>query len=185
MLSVYGNDLSGAARRSLCGMRGEKMKKKIMIRSIFGFPFGITISYAITIVLSLIWAKGYYAPCVPGLVETVGNEIYAVIVQAFLSGLLGAGFGACSVIWEMEDWSLVKQTGLYFILVSFLMLPIAYLTYWMEHSIAGFLCYFGIFVSIFIVIWLVQFAVARHQVRRLNANLYRAREEEGKAPDLE
>ena len=90
------------------------MKKKIIIRGALGFLTGITIGYLITIITSLVFANGYYSPCVPELISIMGNEINAVILQALLSGLLGAGFGACSVIWEIERWSIVMQTGIYF-----------------------------------------------------------------------
>ena len=80
----------------------------------------------------------------PKLVNIMGNEIKAVIFQAVLCGILGAGFGAGSVIWEAEEWNLVKQTGVYFILVSVSMMPVAYFNYWMEHSVGGFLSYFVI-----------------------------------------
>ena len=45
------------------------------------------------------------------LAEALGNEIRAVILQALLCGLLGAGFAASSVIWELESWSVEKNMG--------------------------------------------------------------------------
>lgn len=147
------------------------MKKKIVLRALLGFPIGVTIGYAISIITSLIWADGYYSPCVPDLIATMGNEINAVILQALLCGLLGSGFAASSLIWENEHWSIARQTGIYFLIISAIMMPIAYLTYWMEHSVAGFLSYFGIFVFIFIVIWAVQFMLAKKNIRSINAYL--------------
>ncbi len=151
------------------------MKKKIILRGALGFPFGITIGYFITILISLIWANGYYSPCVPELISIMGNEINAVILQALLCGLLGIGCAASSVIWEIESWSMVKQTGIYFGIISVIMMPIAYFTYWMEHSIMGFLSYFGIFILIFIIIWIIQFIIGKHTVKKMNANLYKTK----------
>jgi len=148
------------------------MKKKIVLRSILGFPIGIAIGYLITIFISLGWANGYYTPCVPELLLAMGNEINAVILQAFLCGLLGTGFAASSIIWEIENWSIIKQTGIYFIIISVIMLPIAYFAYWMEHSIVGFFSYFGIFILIFAFIWIIQFVIAKHNVRKMNENLH-------------
>ena len=147
------------------------MKKKIVIRSLLGFPIGIAVGYLITIFISLVWADGYYSPCMPELISAVGNEINAVILQTVLCGVLGTGFGAGSVIWEMDDWSIVKQTGVYFLIVSVIMLPIAYFTYWMEHSVVGFLFYFAVFLLIFVIIWIVQFMIGKHNVRRMNEKL--------------
>ncbi|HIW83039.1 MAG TPA: DUF3021 domain-containing protein [Candidatus Dorea gallistercoris] len=147
------------------------MKKKIVLRSLLGFPIGIAVGYLITIFISLVWADGYYSPCMPELISAVGNEINAVILQTVLCGVLGTGFGAGSVIWEMDDWSIVKQTGVYFLIVSVIMLPIAYFTYWMEHSVVGFLLYFAVFLLIFVVVWIVQFMIGKHNVRRMNEKL--------------
>ena len=151
------------------------MKKKIIIRCSLGFLIGITIGYLITILISLVYADGYYSPCVPELISMTGSEINAVILQALLCGLLGAGFGVSSVIWEVDRWSIVIQTGIYFLIASIIMLPTAWLLYWMEHSIKGFLSYFIIFLLIFVIIWIIQFLVGKQNVRKMNANLYKAK----------
>lgn len=146
-------------------------KCSVLKRGILGIPLGITISYLISIVISLIWGQGYYAACVPELVEMMGNEIRAVVVQVVLSGFLGAVFGGASVIWEAEHWSIVKQTGIYFLIVAAAMLPVAYLTHWMEHSFRGILVYFGIFAAIFALVWLIQYARGRYMVTKMNQKL--------------
>ena len=101
------------------------------------------------------------------------SEINAVLFQAFLCAILGSGFGAASVIWEMEDWGLVKQTGIYFSSVSVIMMPIAFVTHWMEHSLKGILSYFGIFFIIFAAIWVIQYAIAKRNVKKMNDVLYK------------
>lgn len=147
------------------------MKKKILLRSVMGFPIGIAIGYLITIVISLGWAQGYYSPCVPELIDIMGNEINAVILQTVLWGLLGISFGASSLVWEIESWSIVKQTGVYFTVTAIVMIPFAYIMYWMDHSIKGFIIYFGVFVAIFIFIWLTQYLIGKHNVMKMNSKL--------------
>ncbi|MDE7178828.1 MAG: DUF3021 domain-containing protein [Lachnospiraceae bacterium] len=147
------------------------MKKKIILRSLSGIPLGLAIGYLITIIISLIWANGYYAPCVPELAAIMGSEINAVLLQALLCGILGMGFGGCSVIWEIEDWGIVKQTGIYFLIVSVIMMPIAYVSYWMEHSLSGILSYFGTFVLIFVIVWMIQYGRAKHNVKKMNEKM--------------
>lgn len=146
------------------------MKNKVL-RIIMGIPIGITIGYLITIFISIGLGKGDYYPCTPELIEVMGSEIKAVILQTFLCGLLGLGFSASSIIWDIEHWSIVKQTGIYFLIVSVIMMPIAYFTHWMEHSLLGFLSYFGIFVIIFAIIWIVMFFIGKYNVKILNNNL--------------
>ncbi len=156
------------------------MKKKILLRGMLGFPLGLAMGYLITIFISLTVSGGRYYPCVPELAAVMGNEINAVLLQAVLCGILGTGFGTCSVIWEIENWGIVKQTGIYFSIISVIMLPIAYVSYWMEHSLKGILGYFGIFVLIFAAVWIVQYAAAKHNVRKMNETLYRRRDAQNK-----
>ena len=151
------------------------MKKKIFYRALIGFPIGISIGNLIMILISLGWANGYYSPCVPDLITAMGNEINAVIIQTVLCGLLGSGFSVSSVIWEIEHWSIVKQTGIYFLIISVIMLPIAYFMYWMKHSFIGFLSYFGIFVLIFVVMWIIQFIIGKNNIKRMNEKLSETR----------
>lgn len=148
------------------------MKKKILFRILWSFPSGMALGQIITILTSLAFGDGGYYPCVPELISMTGSEIGAVSLQAFLCGVLGAGFAAASVIWEMESWGLVKQTGIYFLVISLIMMPIAYVTYWMEHSVKGVLSYFGIFVLIFAVIWVIEYAVAWWNVKKMNRSLH-------------
>lgn len=149
------------------------MKKQIVLRGILGLPIGIAIGHFITILSSLILGNGYYSPCTPELIALTGSEISAVIVQTVLCGVLGAGCAAGSVIWEIEHWGIVKQTGIYFLLISFIMMPIAYVTHWMEHSLSGFMSYFGIFVLIFVVIWIIEFMIEKHNIDKINATLHK------------
>ena len=124
------------------------MKKEFVLRVFIGLLGGIVISYLITIGISLAIGDGSYYPCVPSLIERFGNEITAIIIQTVLSAVLGAGFAGSSIIWEMDEWSLLKQTSIYFGIVSVLMMTIAYICEWMEHSVKGILSYFGIFFAI-------------------------------------
>ncbi len=165
------------AQKSSAEMR-EIMKKKnalqnIILRGLWGFPMGLAIGYTISIVSSLCYAGGYYAPCVPVLIDKVGSEIGAVVLQAILCGLIGTWSAATSVIWDMERLSLMAQTGIYFILNASVMMSVAYFCYWMEHSIKGFLEFFAVFALIFIVIWVTELLIGKCLVKRLNTNLYK------------
>lgn len=144
------------------------MFKETVKRGALGFPLGICIGYVVTLMISLAVGDGSYHPFVPSLIEGFGSEIAAVLFQTALCGVLGAAFGASSVIWEMEKWSIAKQTAIYFLIVSIVMLPIAYLAHWMDHSIAGFFFYFAIFAGMFLVIWVIQYFIWRNKIKGMN-----------------
>lgn len=131
----------------------------------------MAIGYAITILLSVGWGNGEYLACSSDLANRIGSEAGAVLFQAILSGLIGSTFAASSVIWEMKDWSIIKQTGAYFLITASVMLPVAYFTGWMERSLIGFLCYLGIFAIIFLSVWLIQYAFWKKKIRRMNSKI--------------
>ena len=147
------------------------MKKEFVLRVFIGLLGGIVISYLITIGISLAISDGSYYPCVPNLSERFGNEVTAIIIQTVLSAVLGAGFAGSSIIWEMDEWSLLKQTSIYFGIVSVIMMTVAYICEWIEHSVKGILSYFGIFFAIFIVVWIVQYLIWKVRVSKIKEGI--------------
>lgn len=144
------------------------MKKKLILQGLLGFPVGITLGLAITLLISWIIGDGIYYPVVPDFARAMGGELRAMTLQTLLCGLMGSGFAMASLIWKVEHWSLARQTGLYFAAVCGLMLPIAYVSNWMEHSVGGILSYCGIFLGVFAIVWVSQYLVWRGRIRRIN-----------------
>lgn len=154
------------------------MAKKLLLRGILGIFIGLAIGYVITIIVSLSAETQQYMPCAPGFAEAVGSETGAVALQAALCALIGFVYGACSLVWEIERWGLMRQTAVYFVIAAAAMLPVAYVLRWMDGSAMGILIYCGIFVAIFACVWLIQFFLARRAVRKLNSELQRRQTEE-------
>ena len=73
------------------------MKKEILKRSLFGAPLGIAIGVIITIIISLTVGDGRYYAVVPELVNDMGSEINAVILQTVLCIVYGAAWAGASV----------------------------------------------------------------------------------------
>ena len=144
------------------------MKKKVILRSLIGAPIGLSISFMITLIISVIINKGEYYPVVPQLTALCGNELNAVVIQTICSLLYGAAFGGASVIWEIENWSLLKQTVIHCLVISVSMLPIAYCMYWMPHSFLGIAGYIVIFFSIYFFIWFSQYFAMKKKIQAIN-----------------
>ena len=121
------------------------MKKEALLRGLLGVPLGIALGHIISQLASLGLAGGEFSPCVPSLVQAMGSEVAAVALQTGLSGLLGAAFGAGSVVWS--------------------------LAHWMEHSLRGILGYFLIYLAIFAGIWAIQYLTWRRRIGKLNQKL--------------
>lgn len=148
------------------------MKKKVILRGLFGLPVGIAIGFVITLLISICIGDGAFYPVTPELIQMMGNQLNAVILQTILCAILGGGFAMASVIWEIDSWSLAKQSGVYFLVISVVMLPIAYFANWMKHSIAGILSYVGIFVMIFAAVWISQYLLWKRRIKKMNARIH-------------
>lgn len=143
------------------------MLKKVVQRTLLGFPQGVAIGFGITIWISAIIGDGAYHPAIASLVQACGSEIGAVFLQFILTGLIGAAFAGSSAIFETE-WSILKQTIIHCIIVSATFLPIAYFTHWMEHTAVGIITYFAIFFGLYIVIWIMQYFIWKKKIRQMN-----------------
>ena len=127
----------------------KNVKKQIFLRSLLGAPLGLASSIFITIVISLIIGDGAYHAVVPELVSDCGGELNAVIVQAVLSFIYGAAWGGASVVFEIDEWSILKQTLVHLGVCSAASFPIAYFARWMPHGWKGILFYVGIFFGVY------------------------------------
>lgn len=149
------------------------MKKKMLFRSVLGFITGITIAYLITLIISVSIGDGAFYPVPQELMTTMGSELNAVLLQTLLSGVMGAGFALASFIWDIDTWSLAKQSGVYFAIACAVMFPIAYFAHWMPHTLGGIVVYVGIFVAIFIVVWLIQYLFLKQKIKKMNEKVKR------------
>ena len=153
------------------------MRKKMILRSLLGAPVGVAISYLITILVSLAVADGNYYPVVPELIADCGSEMSAVLLQTLFSLLYGAVWGGASVIWDMENWSLLKMTLMHLVICSIVTFPMAYFMQWMPHNIAGFLLYFGTFLTIYLIIWISQYQSMKRRIDQINHKIQNSSDE--------
>ncbi len=156
------------------------MKKKILFRSLVGAPVGATISLLITIIISLCSEGGEYFPAAQGLIDLCGSEITAVIVQFLCSMLIGAVYSGASVIWEIEKWSLTKQTLLHFAVFVMTFAPVSYLLFWMPHNLYGALGYAAVFLFMYLLIWVSIYFPIKAKIKKMNKHLQELRREEKK-----
>lgn len=147
------------------------MFKEVLKRCALGALIGIALSQIIAIVISLCIGDGSFYAVVPQLAESVNSEITAVVIQTVCSILYGAMFGGMSIIWELDNWSILKQTIVHFSVVSVVTLPIAYITEWMEHSVKGAVIYFAIFAISYAFIWFGQYMAMRKHLADVNEKM--------------
>ncbi len=144
------------------------MKKKILLRSLLGGFIGLSISYIITVLISLCIGDGRYYAVTPQLAAGLGGEMNAVLIQTIGSVIYGAAFGGGSVIWEIESWSLLKMTVTHLIIISVCCFPTAYFMQWIPHNVLGIAIYCAVFFGIYLGIWLAQYFAMKKKIQLLN-----------------
>ena len=145
----------------------KQLWKKAGLRALVGAPIGLAISTFIAILNSWYMGDGKFYAIVPELAADLGSEIGAVTIQALCSILYGAAFAGASVIWD-TDWSLTRMTVVHLLICSAATFPIAYLLRWMDHTAGGVLRYFGQFLTVYAVIWIISYVKLRRSVKALN-----------------
>lgn len=148
--------------------------KKAMLRGAAGFPLGVFISYTIGLVESLCyggWNTGDFLSVPPSLISQAGNEVRAVVLEFMLSGLIGFAFAAGSAIFQIDRWSLAKQTVCHFILVSLIFFPAAWFCRWVGNSVASWLGFFVVYCSIYFFSWIFQYRYWKKKILSINQKL--------------
>lgn len=155
------------------------MKKKLLFRALMGAPIGVTVSLIITIIFSLCVGHGEYFPAPHELIDWCGgNSTNAVIVQMICSLFVGAVGAGSSVIWEIEKWSLLKQTLVHFAVIAVPFFGIGYVMNWMPHHLYGALCYVGGFLLVYLIMWLSIYFSIKSKIKKMNKQLQEMQQDE-------
>lgn len=144
------------------------MKKQVFLRSLLGAFVGCFIGVVIIVCISLAIGGGDMHVATPALLAQVGSEVGAFSLQMAAAMLIGAIWSGSSVIWEVERWSLLRQTLTHFLLCSVVCLPIAWAMDWMADQPGWYL--FG-FVAMYAGIWLINYLQIRRRVQEINERL--------------
>ena len=71
----------------------------------------------------------------------------------FIVGIIIASVAAASVIYEIENWSLFKQSVIHFLIMLVTVLPLLYISGWYKlNSVLDYVKVFGIFLFVGIVL---------------------------------
>jgi hypothetical protein len=138
---------------------------------LLGFPLGIAIATTILLIQSLGWGEGRFLVATPDLIGLMGSESGAFLLQYVLSGILGATFAACSVIFTVDEWSLLRQTATHFIITAVVMMGVAVGCRWVPLELLSILQYRVVLVVIYVIIWGIQWLYWRRRVAQVNAGI--------------
>ncbi len=156
-------------------------RSRVITLAAFGFALGMFIGIVLTMVLvTRDMADGSLYFCVPEFTEAVGDPVKAFIIEALLSGLLGAvGMGG-SAVYGLESWSILKATIVHFILTVIANFSVCYALKWLSPlDIPGNIIMLIIFIAVYVIIWLSNYFAARFRVSEINNELKALRSKHG------
>lgn len=142
--------------------------KKALLRGFLGVPIGVFIMTLVGLVISL--TLGKLTTISPAHLGTASN-LTVYTIQFALSCLMGFAFAISSAYFEIESWSIAKQTLLHFITISIVYFPTAIYLGWVEFKLLQIIVFVGIFFLIYVTIWLTQYVILKKKINILNDGL--------------
>ena len=145
-----------------------RLRDKVIIRSSIGFGLGVLIGVVICEITSTEYAAdGWLLLCTPAYLDHIGNEVVAFVIQCVLCGLYGAlGMGG-AVVYDIENWSILRATLTHSCAVVCAFYAMAFYLRWIEVTdIAGIAILALFFVIPYVIIWLVNYLISSTPARR-------------------
>ncbi len=153
----------------------QSLAKTVILRMFFGFAVTVTVTEIVMLINTLIviqvTGNTQAVPLVPDYAARFPSDYVALIVQALLCGLIGMSFSGCSVLFELEKWSMVKAAVLHFVLTAAVWVPVGMFCWGLGR-------YKRVFISVFISIgityattWISRILYYRKETRAINKRL--------------
>lgn len=101
--------------------------------------------------------------------ETV--ETKTLITYLVTANIIGLILSFASFIFEKEEWSILKQTMIHFIVLIGTFLPTAIWIGWVPNRFGPILVCIGSFIVIYFIIWFMMMLYWKRKIERLNHQL--------------
>ena len=124
---------------------------------------------------------GYVCGCVIGLPFALQNENFNIresLPTILLGGIPGAIAMGSTVIYDIEEWSLLRATATHFLVVMGVILFACFLLKWFPPWSPAFWIMLAAELVGYVIIWLIMYYCFRKKVRELNEMLKESREKE-------
>lgn len=124
---------------------------------------------------------GYVCGCVIGLFFALQNENFNIreaLPSILLGGIPGAIAMGSAVIYDIEEWSLLRATATHFLVVMGVILFACFLLKWFPPWSPAFWIMLAAELIGYVIIWLIMYYCFRKKVRTLNEMLKESRKKE-------
>ena len=142
-------------------------KKKLFIHSVVGFLLGAGVGNLIAFLLGSSSDGGIVS------VELVAKTglAGAIVLQTFLSGLLGMISVGGMLLYEIDKWSLAKATIVHFVSIAACFVGIAIILHWFPLIFVYYAIALGAMAVGFFIIWIIMYLLWKKEVNRMNQEL--------------
>ena len=125
---------------------------------------------AIGMILGIFIGAGFWY-LMSGEAPETSTSLNAMMLHLLLSGVLGMVANGSSVIYEIEEWSIVRATITHFIIAMGAFYVIAFTLGWFSPADPACWIMSVILVFVYFMIWMVHSLIFKYKVKRMNEEL--------------
>lgn len=138
----------------------EKMIKKAIKLVIYGFGLGIVIGF-----LAYYLTDGRFADSRAAFLDNIS------FLELLAGGIQGAVCMGTTIVYDIEEWSIMKATVIHFIICMVCFTILAIIQGWFDLQNMVFWISIIIAIIVYFIIWLVMYKRYKSEVRKMNEGL--------------
>lgn len=101
--------------------------------------------------------------------EVVDTE--TLLLHLGVANLLGIVFALSSLVFEKEEWDILKQTTIHFFILLISYVPVAVWIGWVPKHVVPIIICIGIFIIVYFIIWFIMTMYWKRKIAELNSVL--------------
>lgn len=148
--------------------------KKIARLGINGITYGVTVGMILSLIFSYLAGSSSYYPSIPAFVAEFNNNLTATLISVLLWMVIGLFSAYSSIIFELENISLLIKTVIHFCLVYAIVLAVGIYLKWFTTN--GFILVTISFVVVYTAIWVITWLTIKNDIKRINKQITKLKE---------
>lgn len=131
--------------------------KNILARFVIGFVIGVFVGFTIILIMS---HKYEY-----------NMDLTSYTYTYFTCGILGSVYTVASLIYQKDEWSLIKQTSVHLAITTPFLFMIGWLNGWLQISTISISIFIVIAILIYIIAWIGLYFYWKEEIKKINEEL--------------
>ena len=155
------------------------LKNRFIYKAAIGFSLGILVTIIINILISTLFTGNAGAYIDEYSSSAVGRTVPRLLLELLTGGLLGFVGNGGSVVYEIEDWGILKPTTIHFGVTMAVYVFVGLFNGWLTpyHSFQNVIQVVSMLLA-YVAIWLSQYLIYRKEIREMNRDIKLFKEKE-------